>query len=326
MNLTPYFVLAAALSTAASNLPRQVPAEFRGDRIFIHAAAPSGTITLYADTGGGWNAIRASVASRLKLIPSGKVEAESGLTASVDFPDFLTAAGVPRPSNDPWLHGQLAVVPDDQLQEDGFLGSRWFADRVWEINYLDKSMWVLRQWHPSTDFHGAAIGFRSNNEGRRDLNFPRIAVTVAGDVFQVLLDTGATAQLTESSAPEYSVDPGTRVGTSYITKSTFDRWRGLHSDWKVIDDAERVTGHAYRMIRVPEVTIAGLTVGPVWFAERPDPTFKNWMSQMTDKPIVGAVGGSALKYFRVILDYPGSAAYFSSTRGTGQPGNGRGGH
>lgn len=32
-----------------------------------------------------------------------------------------------------------------------------------------------------------------------------------------------------------------------------------------------------------------------------------------DKPVVGAVGGSALKYFRVILDYPSGSACFWST-------------
>lgn len=311
--LYPILLLAAALSVTDPNQPCEVvPAEFRADRIFVHAPTPGGAITFYADTGGGWNAIRASVASRLGLVPSGKVETESGFVGSVDFPAFLTAAGIPRPFNEAWLHGRLVVVPDEQLQEDGFFGSRWFAGRVWEINYLDKSLCVLQRWHSSTDAHRATLGFRSN-KGRRDLNFPRIAVTVSGEVFQVLLDTGATAQLTRSSAPEFSVEPGTKVGTSYITTSTFDRWVRLHSDWNVVEDAEIVTGHSYPMIRVPEVTIAGLTAGPIWFAARPDSTFENWMSQMTDQPIVGAIGGSVLKYFKVVVDYPGSAAYFWST-------------
>jgi hypothetical protein len=34
------------------------------------------------------------------------------------------------------------------------------------------------------------------------------------------------------------------------------------------------------------------------------------MSSMMDGPVHGAIGGSALKYFRVIVDYPDSKAYF----------------
>jgi hypothetical protein len=31
---------------------------------------------------------------------------------------------------------------------------------------------------------------------------------------------------------------------------------------------------------------------------------------MTDAPVEGAIGGSAFRYFRMVLDYPESAAYF----------------
>ena len=63
------------------------------------------------------------------------------------------------------------------------------------------------------------------------------------------------------------------------------------------------------MIEVPEVRIGGLDVGPVWFTLRPDPNFLEFMSQMTDEIVRGAVGGSALKHLRVVLDYPGATMY-----------------
>jgi hypothetical protein len=53
-------------------------------------------------------------------------------------------------------------------------------------------------------------------------------------------------------------------------------------------------------------------VGPVWFTQRPDRAFREWMSSMTDRPIEGALGGSAFKTTRMILDYPGGRAYFST--------------
>jgi hypothetical protein len=61
---------------------------------------------------------------------------------------------------------------------------------------------------------------------------------------------------------------------------------------------------------VPDVEVGGLSVGPVWFSVRPDDTFKNFMTQMMDKQIVGAVGGSLLKSLCMIIDYPGARAYF----------------
>ena len=52
------------------------------------------------------------------------------------------------------------------------------------------------------------------------------------------------------------------------------------------------------------------TVGPVWFTRRPDPNFHQFASFWTDKQVEGALGGSALKYFRVTLDYPNAVAVF----------------
>jgi hypothetical protein len=34
------------------------------------------------------------------------------------------------------------------------------------------------------------------------------------------------------------------------------------------------------------------------------------MASMMDRPTWGALGGPALKHFRVVIDYPGCAAYF----------------
>ena len=41
--------------------------------------------------------------------------------------------------HEPWLQGQLVKVVDEVLDHDGFLGSRWFAGRVWEIDYRSES-------------------------------------------------------------------------------------------------------------------------------------------------------------------------------------------
>lgn len=48
----------------------------------------------------------------------------------------------------------------------------------------------------------------------------------------------------------------------------------------------------------------------MWFTRRADQNFHRYMSQFMDKQIEGALGGSALHYFRVTVDYPRAVAIF----------------
>ena len=66
------------------------------------------------------------------------------------------------------------------------------------------------------------------------------------------------------------------------------------------------------MIEVPVITVAGLTAGPVWFTVRADKNFHEYMSQWMDRRIEGALGGSALRYYRVTVDYPNRRATFET--------------
>ena len=310
--LTALFGAMLAAATPKVEHYQRVPVEFRNDQLFAIANVDSERLTFFLDTGGGWNAIRQSTADSLKLATTGKAKGEADEFALVDFAPFA-AAGIPSPAPEKWLQGKLAVVPDAQLQSDGFLGSRWFAGRIWEIDYPAAALKVLQKWHPGKNNACIELGFRSGADGKRNLNFPRVVVTVDGEPLDMLLDTGATAQLSRTSAQEFSAFAVTKIGTSYVSKTIFDRWVAHHPEWKVIENAETVTGRSEPMIRVADITVAGEKVGPVWFAQRPDANFRDFMSRMTDKPVVGAVGGSALKYFRVILDYPGGSACFWST-------------
>jgi hypothetical protein len=97
-------------------------------------------------------------------------------------------------------------------------------------------------------------------------------------------------------------------------REVFERWARRHPQWRVLRAADQIggVGDGFDMIEVPQVVIAGLRVGPVWFTQRPDRAFREWMSSMTDRPIEGALGGSAFKTTRMILDYPGGRAYFST--------------
>jgi len=310
-------IVSFALACLAAGASAQgLPVQFEHDRIRVTAPAPDhSTVRFQLDTGGGWNSIGRSTADRLRLRPVGQIEIEGRKTAVVDFPVFLKRAGIPLPLSEPWLKGRLAVAPDETLLgAEGLLGSRWFAGGVWRIDYPGRTFASLGDWNPALDDHPVALGFRSDKDGRRVFNFPRLAITVMGRPIDVLLDTGATAKLTEASAAAFQAKPGTLVGTSYIVKSIFDEWQAAYPAWRVIEAADAVTGRVFAMIEVPEVSIADVSFGPVWFTQRPDATFPEWMSLMTDKQIDGAIGGSGLKYLRVVLDYPGAIGYVQRPR------------
>ena len=102
---------------------------------------------------------------------------------------------------------------------------------------------------------------------------------------------------------------GTAVGTGFVAASTFQQWRRRHPGWRVLERGERFGARDVPMIEVPELEVGGLTAGPVWFALRPDPAIQGWMSSMMARPIQAALGGSALRHFRWVLDYPAGMAH-----------------
>ena len=287
-----------------------VPTEFLRDRIFVVAsAADGGRVRFFTDTGGGWNAISDAARARLKLPQKGDVEIEGGRAPLVDASALFDHSNIPTPVRDePWLHGMLVVAPANQLHEgDGTLGSRWFAGHIWDIDYGRRTMRVVSSRPPTSGFRKVSMGFAVDGQGRRALNFPRITIAVDGHDIEVLLDTGASAKLTPGAASALGFEDGANIGTSFVIRSIFDQWKAAHPEWRTLSDADARGG--FPMIEVPAVRIGGIEAGPVWFTLRPDPNFLEFMSQMTDVTVRGALGGSALKHLRVVLDYPGSTMY-----------------
>jgi hypothetical protein len=181
---------------------------------------------------------------------------------------------------------------------------------VWTFDYPGRALWLrapgdLPAVAPE---HRAALGFRVNRSGARTMHFPRIRVSVDGDSLDLLFDTGATTMLTDSALSAIG-DAGPVIrGTSFITRSVADRWRAAHPGWRVIERAEQRSGAM--MIEVPVVEVGGYRVGPVWFTARPDANFHQYMSQWMDRRVDGALGGSALRFLRVTVDYPHAVALF----------------
>lgn len=302
--------LAIALGLTASPIQAQpVPAQFLHDQVWLTPTVDGQPLRFFTDTGGGFNAIARETADRLGLATE-SLEADGRTMQLAPFPDFDDDRDLPA-APDYFMQGRLAVVDAREFLAagDGFLGGRWFADGVWAFDYPAGTLARLDAYTgPGTPL---PLGFQTNAAGQRTMHFPSMDITVDGEVLPVLLDTGATATLSETSGPVFGLPAGTAVGTSFIEREVFERWVANHPDWRVVEGGDRIGGKAMRLIEVPQVTIAGHSVGPVWFAERPPGAFQKYMAGMMDRPTWGAIGGSGLKYFRMVIDYPAAKAWFT---------------
>ena len=299
--LSSLVVVLAACSAGQGERPTMLPARFEEHRIFLSVATRNhDTLNLYTDTGGGLFVL-GHVADRFGWPDSTGVDLRQ-VALREDLPVPLGSQDSLIPIFRPAEHGASA--------HDGMLGQAWFADRVWEIDYGAKTLSL----HAETPRLGAewsavALGFLTDSLGARVLSFPRMPIVVDGDTLQMLLDTGATGHLTTAAHVALG-DGGPLVrATSFITSEVFGRWRARHPSWRVVPAADSMLA-GMAMIEVPVVSVAGVAVGPVWFMERPDANFHTYMAQWMDRPVDGALGGNAFRFFRTILDYPGSTAHF----------------
>lgn len=290
--------------------PRELPAEFRAHRIYVHPVTTSGdTLHLYTDTGGGRLAlITPPTVERLGLSPD-TLRRRNRELPFVEFPEFRQDASIP-----PAPDGRMYVYPMGSgakmtRMRDGLLGNGWFGGRVWTFDYGEEEL----RLHPnsaeieSSSDHVVALDFRTDSTGRRTNNHPGIEATVAGETYSFLFDTGATSVLTEEGRNE--LGGPVRRASSFVTTSLLEQWMEAHPDWRVVEGASRFSD-ALRMIRVPELRIAGHTVGPVWFEERPDRNFHERMSALVGRHVEGALGGSLFRYFEITVDYPRGWAQF----------------
>jgi hypothetical protein len=273
------------------------------------------TVYLYGDTGSEITALFPAAVERLGLVRDSLIRDHDTLRFST-LPPFRPEASSPFRSPHPGLDRAILVVDSIRFAfaagTDGLLGTGWFAGRVWTFDYPRHQL-LLR---PAGDLprhsttHRVALGFQTDSAGRPTVNLPRIRVLIDGDSLDLLFDTGATTALTESARAALSDGRPARRATSFVVQSVFDRWRQRHPRWQVIEGADQLGDATFPMIEVPEVGVGGFRVGPVWFTARPDQNFVH-LSQWMDRPILGALGGSALHYLRVTVDYPGAVAVFA---------------
>lgn len=281
-----------------------LPVRFDAHRILLAPVTAQGdTLLFLLDTGGGANMLYQSTVRRLGLVPD---TIGGGQQAALLIAPPAFSPDRPLPPFPPGPRGRaelLVVDPPPGLGEGhaGFLGRTWFADQVWTFDYPGLAL----HWHPQGPTRpstGASVplGFQTDSTGARTTHFPRLQAVIDGDTLDLLFDTGATVQLGDSAWRALGDGQPPVRGTSFIITSILERWIARHPDWRVIPNAERTM----RLIEVPAIRIGAVVTGPVWFIERRDPNFTEYMSQWMDRPIVGALGGSAFHELVVVADYP----------------------
>jgi len=62
------------------------------------------------------------------------------------------------------------------------------------------------------------------------------------------------------------------------------------------------------LIEVPEIEVAGLRAGLVWFTRRGDGNYV-WMSSFMDATVSVSIGGNFFRHFKLTIDYPNAIAY-----------------
>jgi hypothetical protein len=310
--------IAPAQSTAEPQpgKPVTIPTRYLAHRFMATPTTVDNvTLSLFTDSAGALF-IYEDVAQRLKLSVVTLPEKENGRELKVAvLPSFKSSAGIPPPLGSPFeqrlfIFSRPANPTALDQQRDGMLGQQWFAGRVWTFDYPKQTLlWrAAGDLPPHDKSHEVKLAFKTAPSGKRQNNFARIQIEIDGETLDFLLDTGASNILSEEVLKQINDGGPAERGTSFLTQSVFERWHKKHPEWRALENIKTLTGAA--MIEVPAVKVGGFTVGPVWFTVRPDLAFHSYMAQFMDKPNEGALGGSALQYLRMTVDWPNGVAVF----------------
>lgn len=281
-----------------------IPSQFETDRVYVQLETDHGkAIELYTDTGGGGLVISARAAARLGLSVS-PIASDPTQGAAVSPKLRSSLPPLPLEARIMAASTQISGWPP---QADGFLGAPWFSGGVWTWDYRGHQLLNQVRWDPPPGARVLPLYFQTEADGTRTTGFARIGVTIDGEPTPMLLDTGAETFLTVEATARLGGGDRMRA-TSMIAASLFDKWKISHPDWPFIAAAQEVTGAD--MIEVPDVQLAGIQVGPLWFTRRPDANFHTFMSSMTDARVEGALGGNAFRRLVMTIDFPGARAAF----------------
>jgi predicted aspartyl protease len=313
-------LMMATVAHAETAARQRMPTAYEAGHFYaVPKTAQGKTMRLLVDTGGaggsGWYVVDPIAAKRLGLnVADCALDGEK--VQVIPSISFLPGNALPASANTPCHSVALVVKGIGRTTDrgDGLLGAGYLPGHIWTFDYPGHALWLEpTSWQPPAGAHRTALGFPVDGNGHPSTGMARITLSVDGQPLDLLLDTGATAKPTDAGKQASGISTVNGMGTtSYITTSVMNRWHQQHPDWRMVAKGDDLFGaqHATRLIEVPRVDIAGWTLGPIWFTERPDANFHDYMSQYTDKPVEGSAGANVFASFRMTIDYPARAAWF----------------
>jgi hypothetical protein len=179
----------------------------------------------------------------------------------------------------------------------GLIGQSILSDRVVVIDYPDESLALLPRTESAVlrrlfSSRAVVVPFRLEGDGKL-LVEARVAKSDAhdfGPTLRLIVDTGATKTVFFEGSLTYSV-PEAR---------SWPRMRGLSAPTLLGSDAASMT-------RVPAIEIRGPTARVIEYgmdAALIESELEGMLSRVVNEPIVGLLGYSFLKHYRIAIDYP----------------------
>ena len=289
-----FLALTSSFAVAPSVAPRptQLPLTIGMNRCFVRATVSSHNRSepalIWLDTGGGKVALRREVSRGLHLkTVDGAVEEDGQRFLPVEpFTVTVGNIAVRIDSRDGLMLDSEGFMPG--VPADATFPVRLLRDHVVTFDYARKTLGI--------DTVTGEDGFVP--VGISPSGFARMPVTIGGEQFQMLLDTGASCTM--------------------LSRIAIDRLRAANPSWKSVagayGDANMIGGRletSAETLLVPEMQVAGTKLSDVMVVSRPEGTFEKWMSDMTDAPIIGSLAGNVLRNFAFTLDYPRARARFA---------------
>jgi hypothetical protein len=292
-----------------------LPSALIDGRFFLKIPTKNGdTLLGFCDTGGGYTAIYKAAIKKLGIESKIKeIVIDTDTVKYISANEIYVSQDIPYPQIGNYYKSSIQLpffeVPQDTKENiffskyvflDAFLGQFFFIQNAWTFDYKIGQMSINTPLSKDKNNENIqVIGFKKDKYGNKRFGHPSMKLEIDGKIIDFLFDTGATFLLSNDGRTKLGVNSKSIAG-SFIAKSLFDKWHEKYPQWRVIEKGE-VTGAD--LIEVPLVKVGDLTAGPVWFAKRPDEAWSKGMIGSMDKVVKGAIGGSFLQYFKVIIDY-----------------------
>jgi len=129
----------------------------------------------------------------------------------------------------------------------------------------------------------------------KGISFPRTEITVDGNTYGVLLDTGASFTM--------------------VSEELLKAWGAKHPEWPrypgAYGEAATLGGQTLETMFLPDAKWGPYSLGKFGVTSQKKGTFEDWMSASMTSPIAGSLAGNVLKHYRLELDYKNQTLYVS---------------